>query len=126
MRAQLAMLESVICIVLLGSAFFTLLDSLSHSPIPEPSQYAYAVFSIMSAYESNSSMRYCINTGTYSAICNDILSDVIEVYGVPGIGITHNNNAMYFGTTACKYSKTYCSISTSNGISYVCIRLCGG
>jgi hypothetical protein len=128
MRAQLAILESVICIVLLSSASFSLLDSLSSEPLPESSQYQYAIFGLMAAYESNSSMHNCISSGAYSAGCKEILSEAMNIYGIQGISISYKGTSGTFGSMLCRYSKTYCTISVPNAssASYVCIKLCGG
>ncbi|MCL4404522.1 hypothetical protein M1583_00840 [Candidatus Marsarchaeota archaeon] len=66
MRAQIALLESLICFAMLGSATAALFNFYSASPVPEPSAEYAAIASLESAYFYNSSMHACIESGAYS------------------------------------------------------------
>ena len=63
MRAQLALLESVICMVLLFSAAYSVFIPASEEPSQFPSQLGPALFSLVSVYENNQSMHTCMNSG---------------------------------------------------------------
>jgi hypothetical protein len=126
MKAQMAILESVICMVLLFSATYSILIPVSVKQSQFPSQFGPALFSVVSIYEANQSLRTCVNSWAYSAECNATINDIMQIYGLKGLGIGIGGHSTAKGEmSSCGYEKTYCTAVESNGIEYMCVKMCG-
>ncbi|MCL4387757.1 hypothetical protein M1567_01235 [Candidatus Marsarchaeota archaeon] len=112
--------------VLLFSAAYSIFIPASESQSQFPSQLGPALFSVISAYEANQSMRTCVNSGVYSAACNATIKDIMQIYGLVFMSIDAGGHPMAMGqASSCGYSKTYCIAAEGNGTEYTCIRMCG-
>lgn len=125
MKAQLAILESLICIVILAGASYAVFAVYAYYTIPFPSRVSSAIFSIASVYTGNSTMAKCVDSHSYTQFCIKTLNAIINVYSIKGLSLSYEGNTSVFGNiSSCNYGKEYCIIS-GNG-SYMCQNLCGG
>ena len=126
MRAQLALLESVICMVLLFSAAYSVFIPASEEPSQFPSPLGPALFSLVSVYENNQSMHTCMNSGIYSSVCDATINDTMRVYGLRGLSISLGEHYTAIGQVSnCNYVKNYCIAVEDNGTDYMCVKMCG-
>ena len=126
MKAQLAILESVICMVLLFSAAYSVFIPASEEPSQFPSQLGPALFSMVSVYENNQSMHACIDSGTYSSLCDATINDTMRVYGLRGLSISVGEHHTAIGPVSnCNYVKNYCIAVEDNGTGFMCVKMCG-
>ncbi|MEM0154255.1 MAG: hypothetical protein QW814_00250 [Methanothrix sp.] len=123
MKAQLAMLESIICISILAMASYTVFDLYLYNSIPMPSRINSAIFSLSSVYMGNSSISKCIDANSYTRFCNETIRAIMHAYSLTGISLSYNGHTKIFGYANCPYSKNYCIIS-GNESSYLCQKLC--
>ncbi|OJI07493.1 MAG: hypothetical protein BK997_02660 [Candidatus Micrarchaeum sp. ARMAN-1] len=126
MKAQMAILESVICMVLLFSAAYSIFIPASENQSELPSQLGPALFSMISVYEANQSMHTCVDSGIYSAECNATINDIVQIYGLTGLSISAGGHSVAKGyVSSCSYGKTYCIAAEDNGTEYTCVNMCG-
>ncbi len=112
--------------VLLFSAAYSILVPLSEGPSQFPSQLGPALFGLVSMYESNQSMRVCVDSGAYSNLCDTAINDTMQVYGLQGLSISMGESHMSRGLISdCNYEKSYCIAAEDNGTGYVCVKMCG-
>ncbi len=125
MKAQLAILESLVCMVIISGASYAAFATYAYYTAPFPNRMYSAIFSIVSAYSGNSSIAKCVDVHSYTRFCVNTINAIINVYKIRGLSLSYGNNTSVFGNvSSCDYTKGYCIISSYG--KPMCQKLCGG
>ena len=129
MKAQSALLESAIAMLVLSGAGATVLAILyegSLAPASQPVLAADLVFDLVSMSNLNATASACIKNAT-SACMGGMIAELNQIYGPLVAGISVDSGTMMRGANACSAQSDYCiPVYASGTARQVCVYTCGG
>jgi hypothetical protein len=125
MKAQFAITESMISIVIIAASVFMASSLLYSSSLMQNNAFPEFFFDLFQAAYSNSTVKSCLLYA--SNACDGILPEAASLYRLHYIGVESGKNDTSYGSEyGCKQNAFMCApLNYTTGYTVSCVYVCG-
>ena len=128
MKAQMAMFEVFIALLIAGTSFS--IASMLTFAAGQASSYSFGLinarYDITNLFYGNATFHNCVSASQHTGSCNTMIKNIIGMYGAKGMTVDNNGYVSVYGNETCIKRESFCFIDNrSTAYGLYCLSLCG-